>query len=81
MVIFYKPRILILKPQILFFKTMNYDLVLYFFKDCCKALTTHLSTHSINVTMFTSRYLFFSITLFLTFLNAFLNALKQVTLV
>jgi hypothetical protein len=62
-------------------QTMNFDFMLSFFKDCCKVLATHLSTHSINVSLFSSRYLFFYHNIVSHLFNRILEWLEHVNYV
>ncbi len=56
-------------------QTLNPNLMFSFFKDCCKALSTHFD----KVILSSSKKLFFAMAASRSFLNVVLNGLKHVT--
>jgi len=53
-------------------QTINPNLMFYFFKDCCKSLSTHYA----KVILSSSKKLFFAMATSCSFLNVILNGLK-----
>jgi hypothetical protein len=56
-------------------QTLNPNLMFYFFKDCCKTLSTHFA----KVILSSSKKLFLVMVTSHSFLNVVLNGLKEVT--